>query len=385
MPVRALSRFFALLFLLSIPAMGQSAPDAPASLPDAIGDFRADGAARTSLALFQGIRSEDFNITSSVARSFRSPNGARLVVAVVRTRDDSSAFALLTHAAERTRSSETIGVWNDVGRAGFASPNRAMFFRGVTFVQIQNEASDTIQDRLTLARAIAETLDAGANAVPPLVQHLPEWPGVQERAVYAVSRAALQETVGGESLLDELTFNEATEAATASYDSAGRLVVIEYRTPQLAADNDRRIAGRIEDLRRNGERTPSVYRRTGNYLIFVFNAPNEEAAMRLADGVRYEQQITWLDENPFALRQAQRNFDIAASSLIVAAFKFSGVALIVCLSVGSLSGGLIFLRRRAQTAAAGTYTDAGGMVRLNIDRLTPETSSPRPLLSEKNS
>lgn len=382
--VRALPKILALLFLLtlSIQATAQNANDSlRQSLPDQIGDFRAAAPARSST--FQGIRQEDFNITNFTARSYRSENNGGLVVTLVQTENDSSAFALLTRMAQRARENETLTQTQDIGRAGFISPARIIFFKGAAFVEIRGEGQgeNSNDNRINAARAIAETLDVGANAFPPLVEHLPDWPDVQERAVYTVSLAALQEASGNQPLLNELTFNPATEAATASYDPGMRLVIVEYRTPQLAGETDRRISARIEELRQNGEGVPSVYRRTGNYLVFVFGGNDQVAAARLADGVRYEQQITWLDENPFALRQAQRNFDIAATSLILAAFKFSGIALIFCMIGGSIFGAIIFWRRRAQVVDAGVYTDAGDMVRLNIDDLTPPTN--RSLLNEK--
>lgn len=378
---------FSFLFLLSLPAAGQNVSNSLLqSLPDEVEGFRAE-TARARDSSFRSIRPEDFNVTAFAVRRYRSTaNGENLLVTVARTQNDSSAFALLTHAAQSARGSAPLARLDGVGRSGFAAPDRVMFFKGATFVQIQNETQATnsnSDNTVAFARAFAETLDIGADAVPPLVQHLPEFQTVQERAVYAVSLPALQEAIGGVTLLDELTFNSATEAVTALYDSSMRLVVVEYRTPQLAGDNDRRISARIEDLRRTGQNVPSLYRRTGNYLVFVFGAPNEAAAVRLADGVRYEQEITWLSENPFDLRQAQRAYDIAATSLILAAFKFSGIALLFCLSAGTIFGGIIFLRRRAQAASAETYTDAGGMVRLNIDSLTPQVDAHRPLLGEK--
>jgi hypothetical protein len=57
--------------------------------------------------------------------------------------------------------------------------------------------------------------------------------------------------------------------------------------------------------------------------------------------------------------------------------KASGVALVGCLGLGGLLGALLFTRRRAQQKAQEAFSDAGGMLRLNIDELTPQTDPAR--------
>jgi hypothetical protein len=51
--------------------------------------------------------------------------------------------------------------------------------------------------------------------------------------------------------------------------------------------------------------------------------------------------------------------------------------------LGGLLGGLLFTYRRSQQREATAYSDAGGMLRLNLDELTPETDPAR-LLRERN-
>jgi len=57
--------------------------------------------------------------------------------------------------------------------------------------------------------------------------------------------------------------------------------------------------------------------------------------------------------------------------------KGSGLALVSCLAVGGLIGGLLFIRRRAQQRETEAFSDAGAMLRLNLDELTPETDPAR--------
>jgi hypothetical protein len=62
---------------------------------------------------------------------------------------------------------------------------------------------------------------------------------------------------------------------------------------------------------------------------------------------------------------------------ILAVIKASGLSLIVCFGIGGLVGALVFKRRRAQAAAIDAYSDAGGMLRLNIDEMTRQTDPGR--------
>ena len=63
--------------------------------------------------------------------------------------------------------------------------------------------------------------------------------------------------------------------------------------------------------------------------------------------------------------------------------KGSGLALVSCLALGGLFGGLLFIRRRAQQRTVEAFSDAGGMLRLNLDQMTPETD-PAKLLGRGN-
>ncbi len=156
--------------------------------------------------------------------------------------------------------------------------------------------------------------------------------------------------------------------------TASRLVIVEYNTPQLAADADARISARLQELKAQGQSTPSAYRKVGNYSVFVFGAPDEAAAARLIDGVKWEQKIQWLGENPLLWARAEKQQTRQAVSLILGIAKTIGFFVGICLGVGALFGGVFFLRRRMQQrAAVESYSDAGGMLRLNIDEMTAET------------
>jgi hypothetical protein len=141
----------------------------------------------------------------------------------------------------------------------------------------------------------------------------------------------------------------------------------------LAGDNDRSILSKIEELRTQGQPIPSAYRRVGNYSVFVFNAEDEQTAKALIDQVEYEQVVQWLGDNPYLLEQAQREYYQTTAGVLLAVVKASGLSLLLCLAAGGFIGALLFNRRRAQQRYAEAFSDAGGMLRLNIDEITPQT------------
>ena len=212
--------------------------------------------------------------------------------------------------------------------------------------------------------------------VPVLVMHLPDWERkVNEGAVYAASMPALLQAAGNQPALDAFDFDEGTEAVTAKYEG-GRLVIVEFPTPQHSVDADARINERIAQLRAAGQPVPSAYRRVGNYSVFVFDAPDADAAEKLVADVKYEKDVRWLGRNPHAEEIATRAYTSTMGGVILTTLITTGLAILLCLAVGGLVGGVVFLRRRARHEAEEIYSDAGGMVRLNIEELnTPPPSA----------
>ena len=211
-----------------------------------------------------------------------------------------------------------------------------------------------------------------AGDVPVLVMHLPDWEKKADIG-YAVSLPALQQAAGNRPALDAVNFDGGTEAATAKYEE-GRLVIVEYTTPQYAVDNDAQINERIAQLRAAGQPVPSAYRRVGNYSVFVFDAPDAAAADKLAAGVKYEKDVRWLGRNPHANEIAMKYYTSTMGSVIITTLITTGLAILLCLGVGGTIGGAVFLYRRARHTAQEIYSDAGGMLRLNIE----DVNAPRP-------
>lgn len=355
-------------------------------LPKEVGGFRLVNAVRPSDTFSRegqlGPQAAGQNLEadrhySAAEAEYVSAENSRLLVEVIRFPRDSDAYSLLTIIARSARDparAELGQIVKEVGTASVNLPGRIAFFKGTTFVRVtaMEPAAQDPNNLLTLARLISGQIEKGEADIPVLIKHLPRWEEAQGRAVYLAGFRSLKALLPDQPILDSVTSEGDADAAASSY-GATQFIIVEYNTPQLAGDNDRAILARIEELRTQGQPVPSAYKRVGNYSVFVFGATDEQAAKGLIDQVEYEQVVQWLGDNPYMLEKAQREYYETTAGVLVAVVKASGLSLLVCLGAGGFIGALLFSRRRAKQRHAEAFSDAGGMLRLNIDEITPRT------------
>ncbi len=366
-----------LLALLCAAATAQTAPpEAAKLLPDQLGGFSAQSApARPTKGLFDSLSPADYGVASDARRAYVSADGRAFEIHVAQTVSDAAAYSLFTRAVSSDGSPAV--KLGEVGTVSVSRPKSILFAKGRAFVGVSDlgAGADDPQALNDFARAYAGTLEGGENGLPILASHLPDWEKAYARAGYAVSLPALQAASGNRPALDAVSFEGGAEAVTSVYDKA-LLVIVEFTTPQHAFDADAAINRRIAELKESGQPTPSSYKRVGNYSVFVFDASDADAADKLAAGVKWEKDVRWLGRNPHADEKAVRAYTSTMGGVILTTLITTGVAILACLGIGGLIGGAIFLRRRSRQTAEELYTDAGGMVRLNIEDLnTPPPSA----------
>lgn len=202
----------------------------------------------------------------------------------------------------------------------------------------------------------------------PLIKHLPDWENVQNRAAYITNSDDLRKTLGERTIFDSINFVGGAEAVTANYD-AGKLLIVEYTTPQFSIDADSEIR---QHLAENPPNPPIFMRRVGNYEVFVFDATNENSANALIDQVKYEKSVQWLGQDPFLFRRAERAYLEKTANVFVSTIVSIVLGLSFAVLLGVIAGLLVFYIRKQKRASMQSFSDAGGMVRLNLDELTPD-------------
>ena len=362
-------KVISVLFLIALSVSADTFPKEEAAqfLPDQLGSFKASGPV-ANLSRQAGQFSE---IKSVGRRDYRSSRGVRLSVIVATTRSDEVAYSAFLHAASAGTAERQFG--GLVGTRSHLLPDELLFFKGTTFVDVKGGQPDL---RLELARTIAAKLSNGEGDIPVLVKHLPNWQKVEAQVTYAMDQGQLKAALSSQPALDGISFDGGTEAVIAPYGPA-QMVLVEFTTPQLATESDQRVLAAIQQLRSQGQPVPSAYRRVGNYSVFVFNAENEQAGNQLIEQVQYEQVVQWLGDNPNWLKQAQKEYTETTLGVFVTVVKTSGVAALLCFGVGGFFGAVLFARRRARQGNAEAFSDAGGMMRLNLDELSAQTNPNR--------
>ena len=386
---------FAIAALMLVSGNSVAWADSPSTeldqlLPDQMGSFRRSRPvdAPKSLAPYNEMLDGTAVPKSelSARTEYITSNGERFFVELVRFSQDSEAYSLLSVVAQGVRTKEPpekIEIGSSNGTAGFVTLGQIAFFKGRHFVRVLSVGPRPDSRSLaTLADLLAERLDKSEGEIPVLIKHLPNWEQAQKSVAYISRFTHLGQVVQFQPVLNAVSTEGDGDAVVAKYGST-QLLLIEFNTPQLASDNDQRILNRIQELRNQAKPLPSGYRRVGNYAVFVFNAPNEQAAKELIDQVKYEQVVQWLGENPNILKEAERRYVETTLGVFLSVVKASGLAALGCLAVGGFLGVLLFTRRRAHQKAVEAFSDAGGMVRLNIDELSAETNPAR-LIGEGN-
>jgi hypothetical protein len=203
-----------------------------------------------------------------------------------------------------------------------------------------------------------------SDGIPVLMKHLPDYDSVASRAVFAKDLPTLKAALGERPELDLIDFAAGTEAVTAPY-AAGKLLVIEYSSPQASADADAAFQQAA------AANSTIAYRRVGNYNVLVFDVTDTAAANALIDQVHYEKQVQWLGQNPAQQQKHGVSVPQMANVLLSSVMWLVGGGVLALLG-GAFAGYLYYRRKVRRRVEMATFSDAGGMTRLNLDGLTPE-------------
>lgn len=233
---------------------------------------------------------------------------------------------------------------------------------GNTFAQVKNQAK---------SQEVSEV-----DGVPVLLKHLPDWDRVRTESTFAVNRETLKAALGQRPILEFIDFAAGTEAASAPYP-AGRLLIVEYSSPQASIEADNNF---INFLSQNNDGR-TFYKRVGNYSVFVFDASDEMSANALIEEVKYEKNVQWLGEDPFLFQRLERDFVVKTSDLFLSTVGIIVIGMTLSVIGGLIVGYIYFQVREKQRHTFKEFSDAGGMTRLNLDGLTPDIS-PNKLLNE---
>ncbi len=317
------------------------AADQPSMLPMNFGGWHMQAAAKASTdpavadPANAGVLKE-YGFTGFESATYTRGDGRKLTTKAARFADASGAFGAYTFYYQPEMQRE------EIGDQGASFNQRVLFYRGNILV-------DAVFDRLTamsaaelreLAGALPKPTGNSAN-LPPVLAYMPRQGYIKNTEKYIEGPIALAH-VNSPVSADLVNFGAGAEVTLGQY-SAGNaeatLMVISYPTPQIAAEQMRRIdAAHTPTQQQPGVATivdagPFFDKRTGPLLAIATGPINANDARALLTKVNYDADVTW-NQNTFF--DKKNNLANLLVNIIILCGILMGLALIAGLAFGGI-------------------------------------------------
>ncbi len=313
---------------------------------------------------------------SAKASSARTYGDVR--VSAFRMSDEPLAYALFRFLRPEG------AVFTDRGDDGWGSAKQTTVRLGNVVIHADG---GTDAARATLCDAIVASLGRPAPDAP-IVGDLPG-PGRIDSSVRYVSSLEMLRRFRPDLVDDVYRFGAGgADAVVAEYAQEGaapaRLLIVEYQTPQLAGEAERSVTAWFEGLD-PAVRATRVLKREGNFLIEATDVANPDSFRQTVEAVKYEYQIKMLQGADPAVGLDARKEAYTTAMLLLGSVRLVGAGVLLALMIGMTIGAIVFMRRRK--AAENIFSDAGGMVHLQLEAPTPMLEprrEPRALLPDRS-
>ncbi len=292
----------------------------------------------------------EYGFTSGERREY-TRNGSLLSVTLWQMRDATGSYGVYTFFREP-------GMEEQEGEGSMVvGQGRWLARRGVYVIDARGESLSRDEAPMLLTEIPAGR--RGREVLPQLPDYLPEEDQIPNSTRFLVGPVAF-ERMATRLSPSAIGFNLGAEAAIAQYSAEGshsRFLLVSYATPQLAA---RQLQSFEETSPKSDpeDQSPVYIRREGSLLAFALDAPQQEVAENLFDGIRYESVITWNERAP-TLRDN-------VGDLLLAALLLTGFCLLITLVAGISFGGLRYLAKKFLPWAVFDRPSQIEIIRLNI-------------------
>ncbi|MCC6745513.1 MAG: hypothetical protein IT175_16750 [Acidobacteria bacterium] len=323
-----------------------------AVLTDSIGGIAASSAAGKPGAR-AAVVAQTLPVRASAGRSY-----GRVRVSAFKLVNEPIAYAMLRFAQPEGATPA------ELGDDGWTSANESAVRIGDVVVFVTGGSAI---ERATIASAVAATVTRVApNA--PIVDNLPSAGRIPATERYVSSHELLMRL--RPDLVEDVyrLGSGGADAAIADYAQAdappARLLIVEYQTPQLATEAQQSVAAWYERLDQS-EQASRLLKREGNFLIEATGVASVDGFRPTVDAVKYDYKITMLDGPMPAVQLDTAREAYTTAMLLIGSVRLVGAGALIALVLGMAVGAFVFARRRR--AAANVFSDAGGMVHLELD------------------
>lgn len=328
------------------PASPPSASTTPSAiLPPQFAGWHISGSAKTSKdpAVADAVNAallKEFGLTDFESGTYTRDDGRKVALKAIRFADASGAYGAFTFYKMPQMLKESIP------DQGSSLNERVLFYRGNILVDAVFEKLSAMSAAELRDLSAALPLPAGnTRNLPSLPAYLPKSDYVTNTAKYVVGPVGL-EKISAPLSAQLVDFNSSAEVATGTYqtsDGLATLMLIEYPTPQLAAEHLRLIDAAGQATAQPGSPIaiagPIFDKRTGPMLVIATGAISQKEARALLSAVNYEADVTW-NENTY---QGKKN---NLANLLLNVFMLCGILIVFAGVAGLAFGGIrIFLNQ----------------------------------------
>jgi hypothetical protein len=279
---------------------------------------------------------KEYGLSDFESGSYTREDGRKVALKAIRFADASGAYGAFTYYKMPQMLTESIP------DQGASLNERVLFYRGNILV-------DAVFEKLSAMSAaelrdLSESLPLPAGNtrnLPILPQYLPKSGYVKNTAKYVVGPVGL-EKISAPLSAPLVDFSSSTEVALGNYqtgDGIATLMLIEYPTPQLAAEHLRQIdAANQAKAQAQGDNPsanagPVFDKRTGPIVVIATGAISPGEARSLLSWVNYEADVNWT-ENTY---QGKKN---NLGNLLINVFLLCGILIVFAGVAGVAFGGI---------------------------------------------
>jgi hypothetical protein len=314
-------------------------------LPPQFAGWHISGAAKSSKdpAVADPVNAallKEFGLTDFESGTYVRDDGRKVALKAIRFGDASGAYGAFAYYKMPQMLTESIP------DQGASLNERVLFYRGSILIDAVFEKVSAMSAAELRDLAGALPLPAGnARNLPILPQYLPKPGYVKNTAKYVLGPAAFEKISAPlPSPLVDFS-NTSAEVAMGSYQTAdgiATLMLIEYPTPQLAAEHLRRIDAASQANAQNQGSAPAIAgpiytKRTGPMVVIATGTISPGEARALLGAVNYEADVNWT-ENTY---QGKKN---NLANLLLNVFLLCGILIVFASVAGLAFGGIrIFL------------------------------------------
>jgi hypothetical protein len=232
---------------------------------------------------------KEYGLKDFATGDYRHGSG-HIAVKAMRFVDATGAYGAFTYYRKPEMRAETIGS----GAAGDA--DEVVFWAGTTMVDATGEHLGAAETTALNALAVALPQKAGPDAAPPsLPNHLPAEGLENGTAHYAIGPEAYQRSGGvlPPALVDFSRDAEVLTAQYKSHDGHGTLTLLEYPTPQIAAERAKAIDAALKAQPLPGNAAALAVKHSGPLVAVTSGSFSDAEVQRLLGAVKFEAAVTW--------------------------------------------------------------------------------------------